>query len=65
MITARQPIDIAARMRAEIARRDWRAVHLAGDRNPPVHIPQRRRVRSNVPGAPAFHRAGRGAEDEL
>lgn len=36
-------IDIYAKWRAEIAARDWGAVHVAGGRNEPLDIPDRRK----------------------
>lgn len=41
-----EPIDIQAKARAEIAKRDWRAVHVNGDRSPPVQIADRPRRRA-------------------
>lgn len=40
-----EPVDIYASWRAEIAARDWRNVHIRGDRRQPVMLEdQRRRV---------------------
>jgi hypothetical protein len=36
-----QPLDIAALNRADIEKRDWSAVHVAGDRRAPVYLPDR------------------------
>lgn len=31
------PIDIGSLIRADAQARDWASVHIAGDRNPPLH----------------------------
>ena len=36
-----EAVDITLAMRAEIKRRDWSAVHIAGDRRAPVNLPDR------------------------
>jgi hypothetical protein len=35
-------VDLYATWRAEIAARDWSAVHVTGDRNRPLDLPERR-----------------------
>lgn len=37
-----QPVDINAKLRADIASRDWTRVHVRGDRSAPVYLPERR-----------------------
>jgi hypothetical protein len=38
-----QPLDITRILRADIAKRDWSAVHISGDRRAPVYLPDRNR----------------------
>lgn len=35
------PVDIAQQWRDEVRQRDWSAVHIEGDRNPPISIARR------------------------
>lgn len=39
-LVEKQPevVDLYAKWRAEISSRDWKAVHVAGDRSSPIHI---------------------------
>jgi hypothetical protein len=39
-IVADEPVDITLALRADIARRDWSAVHIDGDRRAPVFLPE-------------------------
>jgi hypothetical protein len=43
VVPADEPKDITLLLRAEIAARDWAAVHVTGDKNPP--LPWMERVR--------------------
>lgn len=36
-----RPVDITALIRAEIQERDWERVHVQGQRNPPLDLPDR------------------------
>lgn len=36
-----QPADVTALLRAEIAARDWAAVHVRSDRSRPIELPER------------------------
>jgi hypothetical protein len=38
---AEEPVDITRELRADIEKRDWSAVHVAGDRRAPVYLPDR------------------------
>lgn len=40
-----EPVCITAKLRADIAERDWSACHIAGDRAEPVKLGERRPVR--------------------
>lgn len=36
-----EPLDITLAIRADIKARDWGAVHIAGDRQKPIWLPER------------------------
>lgn len=36
------PVEVYAQLREEIRTRDWHAMHLAGDRNPPIQLRESR-----------------------
>jgi hypothetical protein len=38
VVPANEPKDITMLLRAEIAARDWAAVHVTGDKNPPLQL---------------------------
>lgn len=38
-----RPVDITALLRADIAKRDWDATHIRGDRNRPVELADTRK----------------------
>jgi hypothetical protein len=42
LVPAPGGVDLYATWRAEIAARDWSAVHVTGDRNRPLDLPERR-----------------------
>ena len=43
LVAPAEPIDIHAKAKAEIAARDWNAVHVWADKQKPVEIGERRR----------------------
>lgn len=55
-------VDITDIARREIAERDWAAVHIQGDKSPPIRLGPRRVETGSVHGAePRFFRRGRAA----
>lgn len=37
------PVDVTQLLRADIAKRDWSACHVAGDNGPRIDLPEKRR----------------------
>ena len=50
--------DIAASIREDARKRDWRSVHIQGDRNPPILFDQQRAT-TRTAGTGLFFRRGR------